>query len=363
MAFLMLADGTLFHGKAVGISGYALGEMVFNTALSGYQEILTDPSYLGQIINFTAPHIGNVGVNAADSESPRIHAAGAIFRDFSEHFSNWRAEESLAHFLVKNERVALSSLDTRALTLHLREKGSQQGCLVTNDLSPEKALLLARTPSITKPCLAAQVTTRQPYVFHDPEASTAHIVVVDCGVKKGILQNLAQFPVKITVVPFSTSFHALQELTPDGLLLSNGPGDPEQCDSVIALTRQALERKIPLFGICLGHQILALAAGAKTRKMKFGHHGANHPIQCCQTGTVFISSQNHGFVVDEQALPETLAITHVSLFDGTIAGLAHRTSPAFSFQGHPEANPGPHELAVLFQQFIHEVHHAKKYRD
>ncbi|CDZ77983.1 Carbamoyl-phosphate synthase small chain [Legionella massiliensis] len=354
MAFLILADGSLFQGQSVGVSGYALGEMVFNTSHSGYQEILTDPSYLGQIINFTVPHIGNVGVNEADNESTQIHAAGAIFRDFSSTYSNWRAEESLHNLLIRQELIALSDIDTRALTLHLRENGSQNGCLVSNDeLSPEKALLMAQNfQSMKGANLASQVSTREPYIYKDPQVPIGHIVVIDCGVKEGILQNLAAFPVKITVVPVSTTFEELLSLAPDGLLLSNGPGDPESCDSVIKLARQALQQKLPTFGICLGHQIMALAAGAQTKKMKFGHHGANHPIQCCQTGTVFISSQNHGFVVDERTLPETLAITHVSLFDGTIAGLSHRSAPAFSFQGHPEASPGPNELRVLFQQFI-----------
>jgi carbamoyl-phosphate synthase small subunit len=363
MAFLILADGRSFQGQAVGVQGHALGEMIFNTSHSGYQEILTDPSYHGQIINFTVPHIGNVGVNNRDNESQKIHASGAIFRDFSTCFSNWRAQDSLHNFLVNHKLVALSDMDTRALTLHLREKGSQNGCLVaTADLSPEQALALAKNyQSMQGANLASQVSTKESYCYRDLEDSIGHVVVVDCGVKQGILQNLAGFPVKISVVPASISFKELQAMNPNGVLLSNGPGDPESCEAVIALASALLLQKIPVFGICLGHQILALAAGAKTRKMKFGHHGANHPIKCCKTGAVFISSQNHGFVVDETSLPESLAITHRSLFDGTIAGLAHQYAPAFSFQGHPEANPGPNELRVLFKQFIAEVQHAQKH--
>lgn len=362
MAFLILADGTLFQGKAIGALSYSVGEMIFNTSQTGYQEIVTDPSYLGQIINFTAPHIGNVGVNQMDYESIKVHAAGTVFRDCSLYTSNWRAQDSLHNFLLHHQIVAISEVDTRALTIHLREKGSQNGCLVADEqLTPEQALLLAQNhPSMQGANLAACVSTKEIYVYSDPPFSAAHIAVVDCGVKTGILKNLANYPVKISVVPQSISFSELMALSPDGVLLSNGPGDPEQCESVIQLTQQLFKQKIPLFGICLGHQILALAAGAKTKKMKFGHHGANHPVKCCKTGAIFISSQNHGFVVDETSLPNHLAITHVSLFDSTIAGLSHREAPAFSFQGHPEANPGPNELTVLFKQFINEVHHAQK---
>jgi carbamoyl-phosphate synthase small subunit len=363
MAFLMLADGTIFRGEAIGAPSYALGEMVFNTSQTGYQEILTDPSYHGQIINFTMPHIGNVGVNQEDNESPKIHATGALFRDFSPHFSNWRAQDSLQNFLETHQIVALTGIDTRALTLHLREKGCQAGCIVATDsISPEKALSLAQQHQSRKIAhLAALVSTKEPYLYQEPEHSSAHVVVVDCGVKNGILKTLAQYPIKISVVPQSISLKELNAFAPDGVLLSNGPGDPQDCESLIQLTTQLLQQRTPVFGICLGHQILALAAGAKTKKMKFGHRGANHPIKCCKTGSVFISSQNHGFVVDESSLPKDLEITHISLFDGTIAGLNHRQAPAFSFQGHPEANPGPNELRVLFKQFITEVHHAQKH--
>ena len=359
MAFLILADGTIFHGQAVGIQGHALGEMIFNTSQTGYQEILTDPSYLGQIINFTTPHIGNVGVNKMDNESKKIHAAGAIFRDFSTSFSNWRAQDSLHNFLLEHHFIALNDIDTRALTLHLREKGAQNGCLVTDGTSPESALSLAQNYQPTKG--VNLVSTKESYCYSEPKDYIAHIVVVDCGVKEGILQNLARFPVKISVTPASIQFDELQAMSPQGVLLSNGPGDPKCCESLIHLAVLLLQQKIPLFGICLGHQILALAAGAKTKKMKFGHHGANHPIKCNKTGSVFISSQNHSYVVDELSLPESLMVTHVSLFDGTIAGLAHLKAPALSFQGHPEANPGPNELMVLFKQFIHEVQHAQKH--
>lgn len=363
MAFLILADGTLFQGKAIGAKTHALGEMVFNTSQTGYQEILTDPSYFGQIINFTTPHLGNVGVNQADHESEKIHAAAAVFRDYSPHYSNWRAQDSLENFLLKHHIAALTEIDTRALTLHLREQGSQNGCIVTVDsITPDQALsMLQSAPTMQGSHLATLVSTKKAYLYADPIDALAHIVVVDCGVKTAILKTLATYPIKISVVPDTISFSELTRFSPDGVLLSNGPGDPESCESVIHLASQLLEQQIPVFGICLGHQILALAAGAKTRKMKFGHHGANHPIKCCKTGTVFISSQNHGFVVDERSLPEHLITTHISLFDGTIAGLAHRNAPAFSFQGHPEANPGPNELMILFKQFFHEVQYAKKH--
>ncbi|WP_412754813.1 glutamine-hydrolyzing carbamoyl-phosphate synthase small subunit [Legionella donaldsonii] len=363
MAFLILADGTLFQGKAIGAKTHALGEMVFNTSQTGYQEILTDPSYFGQIINFTTPHLGNVGVNQADHESEKIHAAAAVFRDYSPHYSNWRAQDSLENFLLKHHIAALTEIDTRALTLHLREQGSQNGCIVTVDsITPDQALsMLQSAPAMEGSNLATLVSTKKAYLYADPIDALAHIVVIDCGVKTAILKTLATYPIKISVVPDTISFSELTRFSPDGVLLSNGPGDPESCESVIHLASQLLEQQIPIFGICLGHQILALAAGAKTRKMKFGHHGANHPIKCCKTGTVFISSQNHGFVVDEHSLPEHLITTHISLFDGTIAGLAHRNAPAFSFQGHPEANPGPNELMILFQQFFHEVQYAKKH--
>lgn len=361
MAFLILNDGTLFEGVSVGATTHAFGEVVFNTAQTGYQEILTDPSYFGQIITFTSPHIGNVGVNNEDCESVKVHASGMILREFSNTFSNWRAQGSLQDFLKHQKIVALSEIDTRALTLYLREKGSQTACIsATDTLSPEMAFSFLKEYSSSTES-ARQVSTQKTYEFAAPEHYKAHIVVVDCGAKTSILRSLAHYPVKITVVPYDITYDELLAYHPNGVLLSNGPGDPQSCLPVIHLANTLLQHKVPLFGICLGHQIMALAAGAKTRKMKFGHHGANHPIQCHQSGKVFISSQNHGFVVDEASLPSWVTITHTSLFDGTIAGLAYRHAPAFSFQGHPEANPGPNELLVLFEQFINQVQHGKKY--
>lgn len=360
MAFLVLADGMTFHGRSVGFNECAVGEIVFNTSHTGYQEIMTDPSYHGQIITFTTAHVGNVGVNSQDNESQTTHASGVIFRDFSSKYSNWRGQSSLGDFLKNHQLVALSDIDTRALTLHLRSKGSQMGFLVADgSLSIQQAMELAQHHQMPSDSVST-VSVKQPYVFADPSQAKAHIVVVDCGAKKGILHALETYPVKITVAPFDLSFDQLSDLEADGVLLSNGPGNPESCSSVIELARTLMHRNIPLFGICLGHQIMALAAGAKTRKMKFGHHGANHPIQCCKTGAVLISSQNHGFVVDESSLPDFLSVTHVSLFDGTIAGLIHQHAPAFSFQGHPEASPGPNEFLMLFNLFIKQVYHAKK---
>jgi carbamoyl-phosphate synthase small subunit len=360
MAFLMLADGTCFYGTAVGAKAHAVGEVVFNTSLFGYQEILTDPSYYGQIINFTSPHIGNVGINHLDYESQQVHATGAVFKSFSDCCNHWQAGGNLGDFLLQQNIVAISDIDTRALTLHLREYGSQFGCIVANDaITLEQARFFAQEKmAMPLENASALVSTKESYCYAAPSNHQAHIVVIDCGVKAGILKSLAGYGVRITVVPESIQINELNRLQPDGVLLSNGPGDPQTCISLIQLTRELLQAQIPIFGICLGHQILALAAGANIKKMKFGHHGANHPIKCLQTETVFISSQNHSFVVDEASLPICLNITHVSLFDKTIAGLEHKGSPAFSFQGHPEANPGPKELVMLFKKFIDRVHHA-----
>jgi carbamoyl-phosphate synthase small subunit len=360
MAFLMLADGTCFHGIAVGAKTHAVGEVVFNTSLFGYQEVLTDPSYFGQIINFTSPHIGNVGINHKDHESQQVHATGAVFKSFSEHYHHWQARDHLGNFLVQQNIVAISNIDTRALTLHIREHGSQSGCIVATDaVSPEQALCFAQEKmAMPLDNESASVSTKASYCYAASPDQRAHVVVIDCGVKAGILKSLASYGVKITVVPQSVQMKELNRLQPDGILLSNGPGDPRACVSLIQLTSELLQAQLPIFGICLGHQILALAAGAHIKKMKFGHHGANHPIKCLQSGTVFISSQNHGFVVDEASLPSCLTVTHVSLFDQTIAGVEHQSSPAFSFQGHPEANPGPKELGMLFKKFIEQVHHA-----
>ncbi len=352
MAFLLLSDGTIFHGISVGADTFAVGEMVFNTSHLGYQEILTDPSYDQQVINFTSPHVGNIGINQHNFESSHIHAAGAIFRSFSEEYFHWQAHSSLSDLLKSQGVPALSEIDTRALTLHLRENGCQLGCVVGNNLSLDAAL----DAISVRQNEASRVSTQAAYLYK--KDGDAHLVVVDCGLKAGILSALARFPVKITVVPQSVTFQTLMALKPDGVLLSNGPGDPRHCESLIIVTQHLLQSDIPVFGICLGHQILALSAGAHIKKMKFGHHGANHPIQCLETGSVFISSQNHNYVVDESHLPDCFKITHVSLFDGTIAGLEHRTLAAFSFQGHPEANPGPRELSYLFQKFIEKVHHA-----
>jgi carbamoyl-phosphate synthase small subunit len=340
MAYLLLADGTIFNGHSVGAEKDTLGEVVFNTSHLGYQEILTDPSYLGQIINFTSPHIGNVGINPDNFESNIIHARGAIFRASSNFVSHWQAQVSLSHFLKEHDIPALSDVDTRALTLHLREHGSQMGCIVTTDLPVETAMESMRSMEFS----SSSITTQIPYVYSSPKEATSHLVVIDCGVKAGILQSLKAYPVKITVVSATISLAEIHALEADAVLLSNGPGDPRHHVGLIQLTKALLAEQMPLFGICLGHQILALAAGGVIKKMKFGHHGANHPIQCLQTGSVFISSQNHSYVVDESLLPSCFNITHISLFDRSIAGLEHKDSPAFSFQGHPEANPGPNEL-------------------
>lgn len=356
MAYLLLADGTIFKGRSVGTEKHTVGEVVFNTSHLGYQEILTDPSYLGQIINFTSPHIGNVGINPNNFESELVHARGAIFRSESNFVSHWQAKGNLGNFLKQHKISALSDVDTRALTLHLREQGSQMGCIVTSNLPIEKAMGLIKEQEVN--LSIPLITTQIPYLFAAPINCKAHLIVVDCGVKAGILQSLKAYPVKITVVPATITLNEVKALEPDGVLLSNGPGDPRLCQSLIQLTKALLQEKIPLFGICLGHQILALAAGGVIKKMKFGHHGANHPIQCMETGSVFISSQNHNYVVDESLLPGCFKVSHISLFDRTIAGLEHKEYPAFSFQGHPEANPGPQELKFLFKKFIQKVHYA-----
>lgn len=360
MAFLMLADGTCFTGESVGAKTHRTGEVVFNTAHLGYQEILTDPSYHGQIINFTAAHIGNVGINSLNYESEKIHAFGALFRAFSPTSMHWQAQEGLSAFLTMQGIPALAGVDTRALTIYLRDNGCQSGCLVTDGLiGKEEAQQFALAAAKKPPDLFVMDNPIKPYTYQSPATATAHIVVVDCGIKTGILRALSRYNARITIAPQNISFAELQQLHPDGVLLSNGPGDPRDCKAVIQLARHLLQERIPVFGICLGHQILALAAGAAIEKMKFGHHGANHPIQCSQSKTVFISSQNHGYVVAAASLPTSLHITHRSLFDGTIAGIKHLQAPAFSFQGHPEANPGPRELTILFDKFIHMVHHAE----
>jgi carbamoyl-phosphate synthase small subunit len=374
-AILVLADGSVFRGISIGVAGHTVGEVVFNTAMTGYQEILTDPSYCQQIVTLTYPHIGNVGVNREDAESTQVHAAGLIIRDLPVVASNFRREQELAPYLQANKVVAIADIDTRRLTRILREKGAQNGCViaaasppVANGVSPElderKALALAREfPGLTGMDLAKVVTVQSPYHWHEGEWKLGkgykhahdgqyHVVAYDYGVKRNILRMLTSRGCRVTVLPAQTSAKEALALKPDGVFLSNGPGDPEPCDYAIRSIQQILETNTPVFGICLGHQLLGLASGAKTVKMKFGHHGANHPVQDLDTGKVMITSQNHGFAVDASTLPANLRATHVSLFDGSLQGVARTDRPAFSFQGHPEASPGPHELGYLFNRFI-----------
>jgi carbamoyl-phosphate synthase small subunit len=370
-AVLALADGTLFHGRAIGAAGRTSGEVVFNTAMTGYQEILTDPSYCRQIVTLTYPHIGNTGVNAEDAEATRVHAAGLIVKALPVAHSNFRASESLPAYLAREGIVAIAGLDTRRLTRVLREKGAQNGCILAlpagEAIGPEheaQALAEARSvPSMAGQDLAKVVSTRERYEwtatdwqlgtgFGRQTAPRFHVVAYDFGVKHNILRMLASRGCRITVVPAETSAAEVLKLNPDGVFLSNGPGDPEPCTYAIEAVKTLVERGLPTFGICLGHQILALASGARTFKMKFGHHGANHPVKDLASGRVSITSQNHGFAVDEASLPSTLKVTHRSLFDHTVQGLARTDRPAFCFQGHPEASPGPHDIAGLFDQFV-----------
>ncbi len=366
-AILVLADGTTFEGTAIGIDGLSVGEVVFNTAMTGYQEILSDPSYAEQIVTLTYPHIGNTGATKQDMESSSVFCKGLIIRDLPRLHSNFRAETSLEAFLHDNKVVAISDIDTRALTRHLREHGAQNGCIYAGDsLDSDQALEAAKAfPGLAGMDLAKVVTCAEPYSWTegswalDPaDIKTAapspkhHIVAMDFGVKHNILRLFVDRDCKVTVVPATYTAEQILALSPDGLFLSNGPGDPEPCDYAVDTIRQMLEKKIPTFGICLGHQLLALASEAKTIKMKFGHHGANHPVLDTASGKVMISSQNHGFAVDADSLNETLAITHVSLFDQTLQGLRRLDVPAMGFQGHPEASPGPHDVEELFDQFM-----------
>ncbi|MEJ2480844.1 MAG: glutamine-hydrolyzing carbamoyl-phosphate synthase small subunit [Acidihalobacter sp.] len=365
-ALLALEDGSLFHGEAIGAGGESVGEVVFNTALTGYQEILTDPSYARQIVTLTYPHIGNVGANAEDEEAARIFASGLVVRDLPLRSSNWRSQGSLEGYLQQRGVVAIAGIDTRRLTRILRDKGAQNGCLQADEVDVERALAAARGFSGLKGMdLAREVTTDKFYEWRDGswletggfaayEASEQplHVVAYDFGVKRNILRMLADRGCRVTVVPAQTPAAEVLALHPDGVFLSNGPGDPEPCDYAIEAIRELLERKLPVFGICLGHQLLGLASGARTTKMKFGHHGANHPVQDLDGGRVMISSQNHGFAVDEASLPAVLRATHRSLFDGSLQGVERTDCPAFSFQGHPEASPGPHDVAGLFDRFI-----------
>ncbi|MGV6815672.1 MAG: glutamine-hydrolyzing carbamoyl-phosphate synthase small subunit [Thiotrichales bacterium] len=364
-AILALADGSIFYGRAIGVSGSTVGEVVFNTAMTGYQEILTDPSYARQIVTFTHPHIGNVGVNPEDEESDAVHVAGMIIRDLPSRVSNWRSRQSLPDYLEQHQIVAIADIDTRRLTRILREKGSLSGCIQAGDIDEERALAEARAfPGLQGMDLAKEVSVSSPYAWRQgtwtiesgfqetAPADGFHVVAYDFGVKRNILRMLAERGCRLTVVPAMTPASEVLALEPDGVFLSNGPGDPEPCDYAISAIQEVLEANIPVFGICLGHQLLALASGAKTVKMKFGHHGANHPVQSLDSRRVMISSQNHGFAVDETSLPAHLKATHRSLFDGSLQGIARTDRPAFSFQGHPEASPGPHDVAPLFDNFV-----------
>ncbi|MRV73923.1 glutamine-hydrolyzing carbamoyl-phosphate synthase small subunit [Duganella sp. FT92W] len=375
-AILALADGTIFKGFSIGAAGHTTGEVVFNTSITGYQEILTDPSYSRQIVTLTYPHIGNYGINPEDVESTKVHAAGLIIRDLPLLASNFRSTQSLSDYLKAENIVAIAGIDTRKLTRILREKGAQSGAIVTgtqgNEPSVAQALELARSfPGLTGMDLAKVVTTKTAYEWTESEWKLGegygkvtdpkfHVVAYDFGVKRNILRMLAERGCKVTVVPAQTTAEEVLALNPDGVFLSNGPGDPEPCDYAIAATKVFLEKKLPVFGICLGHQILALASGAKTLKMKFGHHGANHPVQDLDSKKVMITSQNHGFAVDVDTLPANCRVTHVSLFDGSLQGFARTDTPAFCFQGHPEASPGPTDVAYLFDRFITSMEAAEK---
>ena len=363
-AVLVLADGTVFQGRSIGARGTAVGEVVFNTAMTGYQEILTDPSYFRQIVTLTYPHIGNTGVNAQDWESDRVYAAGLIVRDLPRLHSSWRSPKTLDSFLQEQNVVAMADIDTRRLTRLVRSQGAQNGCLMAGKIDTAQALREARGfPGLARMDLAKVVSTQNRYEWSEGrwelgggyrkiEQPRFHVVAYDYGIKRNILRMLAERSMRVTVIPATTSARDALRLKPDGVFLSNGPGDPEPCDYAIEAIGEILETTIiPVFGICLGHQLMGLASGAKTVKMKFGHHGANHPVKDLDTGRVVITSQNHGFAVDPATLPSTLRATHVSLFDGSLQGLARVDRPAFCFQGHPEASPGPHDIGYLFERF------------
>jgi len=364
-ALLALEDGTVFHGVSVGADGCSVGEVVFNTALTGYQEILSDPSYARQIVTLTYPHIGNVGTNDEDDESQSVFASGLVIRDLPILASSWRMQKTLPEYLREHQVVAIANIDTRQLTRLLRDKGAQRGCIMAGD-AVDLAVAqqaISSFPGLQGMDLAKEVTTKQAYVWTEnvwqlgeghAEATNLikHVVAYDFGIKQNILRLLVSRGCRVTVVPATTTAAEVLALQPDGVFLSNGPGDPEPCTYAIEAIKQILEQNIPIFGICLGHQLLALASGAKTEKMKFGHHGANHPVQHIASGRVMISSQNHGFAVNAASLPDNLVATYQSLFDGSLQGIARTDKPAFSFQGHPEASPGPHDVEMLFDDFI-----------
>lgn len=367
-ALLALADGSLFWGQSIGIAGETIGEVVFNTALTGYQEILTDPSYARQIVTLTYPHIGNVGTNSGDEESSAVHAAGLVIRDLPIVASNWRSEMSLQDYLIQHNTVAIADIDTRRLTRILRDKGAQSGCIMAGDNIDEQAAIekARQFAGLKGMDLAQEVTTESSYEWlqgswdisnnshaqYETGQLKHHVVAYDFGIKRNILNMLVDRGCRVTVVPAKTPAADVLAMSPDGVFLSNGPGDPEPCDYAITAIQDILETDVPTFGICLGHQLLALACGAKTEKMKFGHHGANHPVQDVETKTVMISSQNHGFAVDEKSLPDNVKPTYRSLFDQSLQGIHRTDKPAFGFQGHPEASPGPHDVAPVFDHFI-----------
>jgi carbamoyl-phosphate synthase small subunit len=363
-AALVLADGTTFKGRSIGASGATVGEVVFNTAMTGYQEILTDPSYYRQIVTLTCPHIGNTGVNDEDQESAKVYAAGLVIRDLPRLHSSWRATTDLGTYLKRNKVVAIADIDTRKLTRILRTKGAQAGCLMAGDVDPAQGMREARSfPGLARMDLAIVVTTGEPYEWTEGswepgkgyrriESPTRHVVAFDYGIKRNILRMLADRGMRVTVVPAITTAKEVMAMKPDGVFLSNGPGDPEPCDYAIEAISEILDgSKLPVFGICLGHQLMGLASGAKTMKMKFGHHGANHPVKDLDTGRVVITSQNHGFAVDPSTIGSKLRATHISLFDGSLQGMARTDRPAFCFQGHPEASPGPRDIGYLFDRF------------
>ncbi|MDR5170865.1 glutamine-hydrolyzing carbamoyl-phosphate synthase small subunit [Methylobacillus sp. Pita2] len=371
-AVLVLADGTVFRGISIGALGETVGEVVFNTSITGYQEILTDPSYTKQIVTLTYPHIGNVGVNVEDVESGHVYASGLVIRDLPLLSSSWRSEKPLSEYLAENNVVAIADIDTRKLTRILREKGAQAGCIIAGEVDEARALELARSfPGLAGMDLAKVVSRKDAGTFELGEwklgegyAAQDHakfnVVAFDYGVKHNILRMLVERGCKVTVLPAQATAEEALALNPDGIFLSNGPGDPEPCDYAIKAISTLVDTGVPVFGICLGHQLLALASGAKTVKMKFGHHGANHPVQDLDDKRVFITSQNHGFAVDPESLPANLKSTHVSLFDGSLQGIARTDKPAFSFQGHPEASPGPNEMSYLFDRFINLMGQQKQ---